>query len=61
MDFSRALFDAGVMATGIAFPTVPAGKARIRTIMTSEHTRPEIDQPLDIFSDFPNKMGILEA
>ena len=39
MDFSRALFDAGVMATGIAFPTVPEGKARIRTIMTSEHTR----------------------
>ena len=30
MDFSRALFDEGVMGTGIAFPTVPEGKARIR-------------------------------
>src|ERR1700742_2420725 len=43
MDLSRALFDAGVMATGIAFPTVPEGKARIRCIMTSEHTLPQID------------------
>src|SRR6202020_2640906 len=49
MEFSRALFDAGVMAPGIAFPTVPEGKARIRTIMTSEHTRTQIDQALDIF------------
>src|SRR5881227_3915632 len=48
MDFSRALFDAGVMATGIAFPTVPEGKARIRTIMTSEHTRQQINQALEI-------------
>jgi len=47
MDFSRALFDAGVMATGIAFPTVPEGKARIRCIMTSEHTRAQIDQALE--------------
>ena len=50
MDFSRALFDAGVMATGIAFPTVPEGKARIRTIMTSEHTRAQIDQALEIIT-----------
>src|ERR1700747_3016678 len=39
MDFSRALFEEGVMGTGIAFPTVPEGKARIRLIVTSEHTR----------------------
>src|SRR3954469_17280359 len=34
MDFSRELFKEGVFATGIAFPTVAEGKARIRTIMT---------------------------
>src|ERR1700712_2585193 len=61
MDFSRALFDAGVMATGIAFPTVPEGKARIRTIMTSEPTRAEIDQALEVFSTVAKKMGILHA
>jgi glycine C-acetyltransferase len=59
MDFSRALFDAGVMATGIAFPTVPEGKARIRTIMTSEHTRPQIDRALNIITTTAKKSGIL--
>jgi glycine C-acetyltransferase len=49
------------MATGIAFPTVPEGKARIRTIMTSEHTRAEIDQALEIFSTVAKKIGILQA
>ena len=61
MDFSRALFDAGLMASGIAFPTVPEGKARIRTIMTSEHTRKQIDQALEILSSVARKMKILPA
>ena len=59
MDFSRALFDAGVMATGIAFPTVPEGKARIRTIMTSEHTRPQIDQALETITGLGRKHHLL--
>ncbi len=59
MDFSRALFEAGVMATGIAFPTVPEGKARIRTIMTSEHTREQLDQALEILEKTAKGMRIL--
>ncbi len=59
MEFSRALFDAGVMATGIAFPTVPEGKARVRTIMTSEHTRAEIDQALEVMVSVAKRMGVL--
>src|SRR5437660_6122148 len=42
MDFSRQSFIDGVMGTGIAFPTVPEGKARIRTIMTATHTNDEL-------------------
>ena len=61
MEFSKALFDAGLMATGIAFPTVPEGKARIRTIMTSEHTRQQIDQSLEILTTVARKMRILNA
>ena len=61
MEFSKALFEAGVMATGIAFPTVPEGKARVRTIMTSEHTRAEIDQALEIFVSVAKKIGILNS
>lgn len=58
MEFSRALFDAGLMATGIAFPTVPEGKARIRTIMTSEHTRAQIDQALEILTSVAKNVGL---
>lgn len=58
MEFSRALFEAGVMATGIAFPTVPEGKARIRTIMTSEHSREVLDQALETLDKVSRKLGI---
>jgi glycine C-acetyltransferase len=60
MDFSRALFDEGVMGTGIAFPTVPEGKARIRLILTSEHTRPQLDQALETLERVARRMGILQ-
>jgi glycine C-acetyltransferase len=60
MEFSRELFDQGVMATGIAFPTVPEGKARIRAIMTSEHTRGQIDEALDTLEQVAKRIGILK-
>lgn len=59
MDFSRALFDRGVMATGIAFPTVPEGKARIRCIMTSEHSRAQIDAALETLTETARELGLL--
>jgi len=59
MEFSRELFANGLMATGIAFPTVPEGKARIRTIMTSEHTRGQLDQALEILSSTAKRVGTL--
>jgi glycine C-acetyltransferase len=59
MDFSRALFEEGVMGTGIAFPTVPEGKARIRLMPTSEHTQGQLDQALETFERVAKRMGIL--
>jgi glycine C-acetyltransferase len=59
MDFSRALFDEGVMGTGIAFPTVPEGKARIRAIVTSEHTKAQLDQALETIEHVAKRMGLL--
>jgi glycine C-acetyltransferase len=59
MEFSKALFDAGVMATGIAFPTVPEGKARVRTIMNSEHTRASLDVALEVFTTVGKRVGLL--
>jgi glycine C-acetyltransferase len=61
MEFSRALFDAGVMGTGIAFPTVAEGKARIRLILTSEHTKEQLDQALETLERVAKQMGILAA
>ena len=60
MDFSRALFEEGVMGTGIAFPTVPEGKARIRLIVTSEHTRAQLDRALEALERVAKRMGILQ-
>ncbi len=59
MDFSRELFKEGVMGTGIAFPTVPEGKARIRTIMTATHTQEQLDQALETLKRVGKRMGIL--
>jgi len=59
MEFSRAVFEQGVMATGIAFPTVPEGKARVRCIMTSEHTQGQIDKALEILTGTAKRLGVL--
>jgi glycine C-acetyltransferase len=59
MEFSRELFKEGVLGTGIAFPTVPEGKARVRTIMTATHTKEELDQALEVLKKVGKKMGIL--
>jgi glycine C-acetyltransferase len=53
------LFKDGVMGTGIAFPTVPEGKARVRTIMTATHTRNELEQALEVLRQVGKRMGIL--
>src|SRR6202167_4300317 len=59
MDFSRELFKEGVLGTGIAFPTVPEGWARIRTIVTATHTKEELDQALETLKHVGKRMGIL--
>jgi glycine C-acetyltransferase len=56
---SAALFEEGVLATGIGFPTVPEGKARVRTIVTATHTRAELDRALEVFERVGKRLGIL--
>ena len=57
--FSRELFEAGVFATGIGFPTVPQGKARIRTIVTATHTQAELGQALEILGKVGKRLGLV--
>jgi len=59
MDFSRELFKEGVFATGIAFPTVPEGKARIRTSMSATHTQDQLSRALEVLKKVGKRMGIL--
>ncbi len=58
-EFSRGLFDEGLLAPGIGFPTVPEGTARVRTIVTATHTRQQLDRAADILRRVAKKMGIL--
>jgi glycine C-acetyltransferase len=60
MKLSDDLFDAGVFAQGIAFPTVATGKARVRTIVTATHTRDELQFALDAFAAVGRRLGILQ-
>jgi glycine C-acetyltransferase len=59
MEFSKAIFEQGVMGTGIAFPTVPEGKARVRTIVTATHTESELTEALEVLSQVGKKMGLI--
>lgn len=58
-EFSRKLFENGLFATGIGFPTVPEGKARIRTIVTATHTPETLDKAVEILVKVAKPMGIL--
>jgi glycine C-acetyltransferase len=58
-EFSRQLFQEGVFAQGIGFPTVPHGKARIRTIVTATHTEEELQRALEILERVAEKLKII--
>ena len=53
------LFEAGVFAQALAFPTVPRGKARVRTIVTAAHTREDLQYALDAFAKVGRKLDII--
>jgi glycine C-acetyltransferase len=59
MKLSDRLFDEGIFAQGLAFPTVPRGKARVRTIVTAAHTRDELQHALDAFAKVGRELGII--
>jgi glycine C-acetyltransferase len=57
--FSRELFDNGVFAMAIGFPTVPRGKARIRVMISAAHSRQDLDKGLEIFAGVGRKLGVI--
>ncbi|HLJ89053.1 MAG TPA: glycine C-acetyltransferase [Candidatus Angelobacter sp.] len=59
MEFSRALFDAGVFAPGITYPVVAADKSRLRTIMSAAHTQDQLTRGLEILKKVGKQIGVL--
>ncbi len=57
--FSDRLFDEGIFAQPIVFPTVALDKARIRTIVTAAHTDAHLDRALDAFSRIGHELGLI--
>src|SRR4029079_7358592 len=59
MKLSDRLFEEGVFAQGIGFPTVPRDKARVRTIVTATHTQEELQFALDAFEKVGRELGLI--
>ncbi|PTX58679.1 glycine C-acetyltransferase [Melghirimyces profundicolus] len=57
--FSDSLLEEGVYAQGIVYPTVPKGKARVRTIVTAGHSKEDLEQALEAFARSGQKLGII--
>jgi len=57
--FSRELFDEGVFAMSIGFPTVPKGRARIRVMISASHDRDDLGQGLEAFAKVGKKLGVI--
>ncbi len=58
-EFSRKLFDAGVFAMAIGYPTVPRGKARIRVMISASHAQNDLDQGLEAFARVGRQLGVV--
>ena len=60
-EFSRKLFDEGVFAMAIGFPTVPRGKARIRVMISASHSREDLDEGLEAFAKVGKDLGVIQG
>ncbi|GAB4454268.1 MAG: glycine C-acetyltransferase [Anaerolineae bacterium] len=57
--FSKRLFEEGVFAMAIGYPTVPQGKARIRVMNTAAHTQDDLDTGLEAFARVGRELGVI--
>jgi glycine C-acetyltransferase len=58
-EFSQKLFDDGIFAQSIGFPTVPAGKARIRVMLSATHSEEDLTLAIDHFGKIGKAMKII--
>jgi glycine C-acetyltransferase len=58
--FSRRLFEEGVFAMAIGYPTVPQGKARIRVMNSASHSQSDLEQGLAAFGKVGKELGVID-
>jgi glycine C-acetyltransferase len=58
-EFSRKMFENGVFAMALGFPTVPKGKARIRVMISASHSRQDLDRGLEAFAKVGKELGVI--
>lgn len=59
-EFSRRLFEEGVYAKSIVFPTVPTGTGRVRNMPTAAHTKEMLNDALAIYEKVGRELGIIQ-
>jgi len=59
-EFSRRLFEEGVYAKSIVFPTVPKGTGRVRNMPTAAHTKEMLDDALAIYEKVGRELGVIQ-
>ena len=57
--FSQRLFEEGVFAMAIGYPTVPQGKARIRVMNSAAHSQNDLEIALDVFGRVGKELGVI--
>jgi glycine C-acetyltransferase len=57
--FSRRLFDEGVFAMAIGYPTVAKGAARIRVMNSAAHSPADLEQALETFGSIGKELGVI--
>lgn len=58
-NFSRLLFERGIFATSIGYPTVPQGKARIRVMISAAHSTADLDKGLEGIKAVGKELGVI--
>lgn len=59
-EFSKRLFESGVYAKSIVFPTVPRGTGRVRNMPTAAHTKEMLDEAIEDYKRIGKEMGMIE-
>jgi glycine C-acetyltransferase len=59
-DFSAKLFENGVFATAIVFPTVPRGTARVRAMVSAAHSKEDLEKGISLFVKVVKEMGVIK-